>query len=454
MPRPVVRPPCRSSRWLAVCLALLAPRRGVRADAVAGGAEERRASRLDGWSNGPRPSSATSRARRRRRPGASSRDGTRRDLAELTDQHLLRARPAARSLDAHVHRPPRPEPPAPRRCSTAASEIRRLLAASRRGSVRSVKLVCSAAARCCTSTSSCSDPVPTPPAAAGTAALLHLPVLDGQQLASGRDGHWDIGAIPAGPGVAGKARDIRPSPARDDWVRRWYRTATLFMLAQMQLHGRGIVDAGSSSFPTIRNCCFSPAPSTKRWRRRPSRSRCAWPISARRRPGRVDHAEPSSTPAEDLLSVRSSAGPTSPKRACTSGKCSPSSERHKDALPELAPALASTQERDPAGIYGASVRRPFGRGARRRRGGACRVRRGVAASAPARPVAAAGPEPAGLQPRRDSTRRGRCWRGSSRCATPTTRRRSVVDLYSVGGAVLRAVESRTSATGLREEMPR
>jgi tetratricopeptide (TPR) repeat protein len=74
----------------------------------------------------------------------------------------------------------------------------------------------------------------------GTSFLL-FQFSDGQLLATvDAAGHWDTGRF---------LLDRRERPERDDWVRRWYRTATLFMLGTMQLHP-GIVARGLELFPS------------------------------------------------------------------------------------------------------------------------------------------------------------------------------------------------------------
>ena len=72
---------------------------------------------------------------------------------------------------------------------------------------------------------------------------------DGQQVATvDAAGHWDVGQFLLDQVWPDKVRDIRPTPARDAWVRRWYRTAALFMLGEMQLH-LGVVARAVELFP-------------------------------------------------------------------------------------------------------------------------------------------------------------------------------------------------------------
>ena len=98
-------------------------------------------------------------------------------------------------------------------------------------------------------------------------------------------GQWDIGALPAGAAPS-QAGDFRPRPARRLGAALVSHAGRVPCWRTMQLHLAASSPAASSSFPSDPETpALSPVPFTKRWPRRPCRSRSVRPTFRRTPPG-------------------------------------------------------------------------------------------------------------------------------------------------------------------------
>ena len=318
-----------------VCLVvLLLPRLVIAQTPSPGGAEERRASRLDRleqWTT----------AVERHEPGRPD-DALRvfagwnsADVGELSIS-IYSALGLLRDPSTRVFMRPRGSTARPTQVFYGPSEIRRLLAVSKRFGAIGETGVLRRGALLHMDVIVLGSGVDAAGGSRNRTSFLLFQFSDGQQLATvDATGHWDIGQFLLDQVWPDKARDIRPTPGRDDWVRRWYRTAALFMLGEMQLHS-GIVARGVELFPADPELVFlagafhetlaSPAVQE--------------PLRAADLPRDVTLAVGSTRSelgqAEDLLKRAVKPGPASTKHACVSATCSRASAGTRRRWPSCA----------------------------------------------------------------------------------------------------------------------
>ena len=163
---------------------------------------------------------------------------------------------------------------------------------------------------------------------------------DGQQVnQEDAIGHWDMARFMLDR-VQRAKDDIRPDPASDDWVRRWYRTAIAHMLARMdfrvEIANRGLElfrdDPELLFLAAVMHETMASSAIQEPLRGADSTLRASMGVTTRK--GELDAAE-------DLLrrSVKRSAN--FPEARLHLGRVLAELDRHKDALPEITRALAS-----------------------------------------------------------------------------------------------------------------
>jgi hypothetical protein len=173
------------------------------------------------------------------------------DLRDLT-LTVHSALSLLRDPSTRVFSRPRPERPSlrqPAQVFYSGAEVRRLLDVSRRfAAIGEMELLRRAALLHMDVVVLGSGTDATSGRRARSSYVL-LQFSDGQQLgAVDAIGHWDAGRFMLNQVWPDKQRHIRPTPDLDDWVRRWYRAAALFMIDAMQLH-TGIVSRAVELFP-------------------------------------------------------------------------------------------------------------------------------------------------------------------------------------------------------------
>lgn len=165
---------------------------------------------------------------------------------------------------------------------------------------------------------------------------------DGQEV--GQEdaiGHWDMASFFLHRVQPGK-RDVRPNPASDGWVRRWYRTAIAYMLAR-QYYGVGLAKRGAEIFRDDPELLFfdgvlhetlaSPVVQ-EAFRGADYYLRTSVGLSPRK--SELDAAE-------DRLRRAVKLRPDFAEARLHLGRVLAELDRHKAALPELTQALASIQ---------------------------------------------------------------------------------------------------------------
>jgi tetratricopeptide (TPR) repeat protein len=163
---------------------------------------------------------------------------------------------------------------------------------------------------------------------------------DGQELnQEDAIGHWDMARFMLDRVQPGKD-DVRPDPASDDWVRRWYRTAITRMLARMDFSIE-IANRGLEIFrddPELLFLCAvmhetlaSPAVQEP-LRATDSKLRAVMGVTTRR--GELNRAE-------DLFRRALKRNADFVEARLHLGRVLAELGRHKDAMPELTQALAS-----------------------------------------------------------------------------------------------------------------
>ena len=163
---------------------------------------------------------------------------------------------------------------------------------------------------------------------------------DGQEL-NQQDaiGHWDIARFMLDL-VQPSKDDVRPNPASDDWVRRWYRTAMTRMLSRMDFQIE-IANRGLEIFRDDQELLFlcavmhetlaSPAVQEP-LRDTDAKLRDVMGVTTRR--GELGRSE-------DLLRRALKRTPSFVEARLHLGRVLAELERHKDAMPELTQAVAS-----------------------------------------------------------------------------------------------------------------
>jgi tetratricopeptide (TPR) repeat protein len=167
---------------------------------------------------------------------------------------------------------------------------------------------------------------------------------DGQELNRGDAvGHWEMARFLLDRVQAVK-NDIRPNPASDDWVRRWYRSALTYQLARMQFNV-GIANRGLEIFRDDPELLFlrgamhetlaSPA-IQEALREADFYLRKSVGVSPRK--GELNAAE-------DLLRRAVKLSPAFVEARLHLGHVLAELDRPKDAVPELSQALASIRNK-------------------------------------------------------------------------------------------------------------
>jgi len=164
---------------------------------------------------------------------------------------------------------------------------------------------------------------------------------DGQeQSLEDGTGHWDTARFMLDQVWTDKRRDMRPNPSRDDWVRRWYRTAIAYMLGRMQFH-HSIVDRGVELFPSDGEILFLAGAEHETF----ASPMVQEPMRTADLPRNLSFGVASPRAelgaAEDLLRRALKAQVTIPEMHLRLGHVLADLGRHKDAVGELRQAVAT-----------------------------------------------------------------------------------------------------------------
>jgi tetratricopeptide (TPR) repeat protein len=166
---------------------------------------------------------------------------------------------------------------------------------------------------------------------------------DGQERSmEDATGHWDTARFMLDQVWTDKRRDFRPNPSRDDWVRRWYRTAIAHMLARMQFHPT-IFNRGVELFPSDGEILFLAGALHETLASPAVQEPLRTADVPRNISFGIGSARAELDEAEDLLRRALKSQVTIPEMHLRLGHVLAELGRHKDAVGELRQAVAAEQ---------------------------------------------------------------------------------------------------------------